>query len=322
MPTKTNTLQQYLYAIAKLRCAPTKYGPAPHKPILLLSLIEQVEKGYVAANRFYLTPELVGTFVENWRLLVTTLHQCDVTQPLFYLQSDRIGGEAFWFLVPKTGLQINAYIKSINVLSDILAYGTMKEELFVLLQDPISRASLQQVLLNRYFPETKSELLKHKQIGDGFLHQLEGYILNEPEVKLKKLYIQTEEEIFVRSGLFKKYIPQLYRDTCAITGMRLTSVFSRNFIDACHIVPFSVSHDDKVDNGIALCPNMHRAFDRGLVSIDENFKILVSPHINENDDSTYCLARLKSKKIMLPYNNRYWPKHDNLEWHRKYVFKS
>ncbi|MFC4198185.1 HNH endonuclease [Pedobacter jamesrossensis] len=32
-------------------------------------------------------------------------------------------------------------------------------------------------------------------------------------------------------------------------------------------VPFNVSHNDKVTNGIALCPNLHRAFDRGLVSI-------------------------------------------------------
>ncbi|WP_370584566.1 hypothetical protein [Parapedobacter sp. ISTM3] len=25
-------------------------------------------------------------------------------------------------------------------------------------------------------------------------------------------------------------------------------------------MPFSVSHDDRIGNGIALCPNMHRAF--------------------------------------------------------------
>jgi len=294
---------------------------APHKPVFLLSLIEQVEKGYVIDNQFQLTPELVGTFLENWRLLVTTPHSADFTQPLFYLQSDRVGAEPFWILVPKPGCQINAYIKSVNTLQDILAYGMMDEALFTLLLNPTDRAVLQQCLLDRYFPDTKGVFLKHKQIGDGFLHQVEEYVLNEPEAKLKRISIHTEEEKFVRNGLFKKYVPQVYRDTCAFTGMRLSSPFSRNFIDACHIVPFSISHDDKVNNGIALCPNMHRAFDRGLLSIGADFEILVSPHIYENEEHVYSLAKLKYQKVLLPDNPHYQPKQENVEWHREYVFK-
>ncbi|WP_379661331.1 HNH endonuclease [Pseudopedobacter beijingensis] len=45
--------------------------------------------------------------------------------------------------------------------------------------------------------------------------------------------------------------------------MRLSSTYGHHFIDACHIIPFSLTHDDRITNGIALCPNMHRAFDRG-----------------------------------------------------------
>ena len=87
-------------------------------------------------------------------------------------------------------------------------------------------------------------------------------------------------------------------------------------------MPFAISHDDKVNNGIALCPNMHRAFDRGLLSIDTNYQILVSPHISENEEHPYALKQLKGKQIALPGNSLYYPAQDKLEWHRGNVFKT
>ncbi|GGC42874.1 hypothetical protein GCM10011386_38930 [Parapedobacter defluvii] len=45
--------------------------------------------------------DLVGHFLENWKLLVATPHQADFTQPFYYLQSDKADGEPFWHL---TGL--------------------------------------------------------------------------------------------------------------------------------------------------------------------------------------------------------------------------
>ena len=60
--------------------------------------------------------------------------------------------------------------------------------------------------------------------------------------------------------------------------MRLDSLLVITSLMLCHIVPFSVGHKDrvdKVDNGIALCPNLHRAFDRGLVRAGEKGTIQV-----------------------------------------------
>jgi predicted restriction endonuclease len=38
-------------------------------------------------------------------------------------------------------------------------------------------------------------------------------------------------------------------------------------VDACHIVPIGRHGSDHVTNGLSLCPNLHRAFDRGLLSV-------------------------------------------------------
>lgn len=314
-------LNSYLSKLSKLNRANTHYGKAPHKPILLISIIELIEKGLVWNNRVYVNTDLVGTFQENWRLLVNTLHQPDFTQPFFYLQSEKNNGKQFWFLQPKLGCQINAHIKSVSRLAEVLDFGYFDSEFFQLLIDHVSKNVIKTLLLDTYFPETKNTFLLSKQKGLGYIHDLQEYILNEPEAKYRHIKIETEEDIFVRGGLFKKLVPKVYDSTCCFTGMRLESIYGHNFIDACHIVPFSQTHDDKINNGIALCPNLHRAFDRGLVSIDNEYNILISSQITENEGHPYGLTKLRGTKIRLPFGNNQYPSQENLDFHRNKIFK-
>lgn len=314
-------LNSYLSKLSKLNRANTQYGKAPHKPILLISILELIEKGLVWNNRVYVNTDLVGAFQENWRLLVNTLHQPDFTQPFYYLQSEKNNGKQFWFLQPKLGCQINAHIKSVSRLAEVLDYGYFDNEFFQLLTDPISRNIIKTLLLNTYFSETKTNFLSSKQKGLGYIHDLQEYVLNEPEAKYRHIKIETEEDIFVRGGLFKKLVPKLYDSTCCFTGMRLESIYGHNFIDACHIVPFSRTHDDKINNGIALCPNLHRAFDRGLVSIDKEFRILISSQLNENKNHPYSLSQLRGTRIRLPQSSNHHPSQENLDFHRNEIYK-
>ena len=316
------TLNKLLYKFTRLNRANTAYGKAPHKPVLLISIIELIEKGSVCDNRIYVNADLVGTFQENWRLLVSTLHQPDFTQPFYYLQSEKVDGNQLWFLQPKLGYSIPAHIKSVTKLAEVLEFGCFTQEVYSLLTDSVSRNVIKTILLDTYFPETKKNLVRSKEKGDGYIHDLEDYILNEPEAQLKRIKIETEEDVFVRGGLFKKLVPKVYDSTCSFTGMRLENTFAHSFIDACHIVPFSVSHDDKVNNGIALCPNMHRAFDRGLVSVDADYRIIISDHITEDENHPYGLKQLQGRKIRLPFGQRYYPSLENLEWHKEKIFKN
>ncbi|TDQ79764.1 HNH endonuclease [Sphingobacterium yanglingense] len=314
-------LDIYIRAFGKLKRGVTPYGLAPHKPILLLTLIELIDKGLAIDNRFEVNVDLVGLFQENWRLLVHTSHQSDFTQPFYYLQSDKANGQSFWELHPYPGFQVNAHIKSVQTLSQTVAYGSFNAELFQLLTLSTNRVILRDTILSTYFPDRQANYYQQKEINDGYYHDVQALVLNEPEMRYKHVSVQTEEDVFVRSGLFKRYIPQLYQDTCAMTGMRMRSTFKYNFIDACHIVPFAATHDDKVTNGIALCPNLHRAFDRGLVSIDEDYLVIVSSHIEELEDHPYSLVRLAGKQIILPHQAQYYPSQENLAWHRSEVFK-
>lgn len=312
---------KYVNAFSRLKRGGTRYGLAPHKPVLLVSLIELLEKGIVQLNEFVVSADLVGTFKENWQLLVPTLHQPDFTQPYFYLQSERVMGEPLWTLKPNPGCQINSHVKSVSRLSEVCAYGYFAPELFLLLTDLSSRSVLKEVLLDTYFKLQKRDFYDAKGIGDGYFHDQISDILNEPEAKKRHVSIHTEEDVFVRNGLFKKIVPKIYGNRCSFTGMQLSSTFGHSFVEACHIIPFSLTHNDKVTNGIALCPNLHRAFDRGLVAIDEGYSIIVSAHVLEDMDHSYGISRLHGKKIGLPKERLHYPDKEYTKWHRENLFK-
>lgn len=176
-------LQQFIDKITRLKRANTKYGMAPHKPVLLLAFIDLFDKGLITENRIYADADLVGAFLENWRLLVDALNAADFTQPFYYLQSDLLNGQRFWFLQPKPGCSINAHIKSVKTLSQVLDYGYFSPDVFLLLNDPLNRSLVKNALLDAYFPYTKTAYLQSKQTDEGYINDLQQYILNEPEAE-------------------------------------------------------------------------------------------------------------------------------------------
>jgi len=316
MIPNSESLKFYLKKFTHLRQGVTKYGKAPHKPILLLTFMQLLEKGEITENKVYISPELVGLFKELFVLLVRTEHKADFFLPFYHLS-----GEGFWHIKTKAGPDLNVYISSFKGLNEVADYGYFNENLFLLLINPESRNILKTILLNRYFPESKADFLKAKQSG-GYIQDLQKYLLNESTASYTVTTPETdEEEQFIRGGLFKKLVPQVYNFTCCISGMRLVSNHGFAMVDACHIVPFSLSKDDRVTNGLALCPNLHRAFDRGLITVDEKLQVKVSQTIAEDESNTYALKNLAGKRLSLPFGSIHYPAVANLAWHREHVFK-
>lgn len=286
-------------------------GCAPHKPILLLSLIQCFQNGIYNSKHITLTPELVQAFRFNWKQLVTTKHSCQFTYPFFHLSS-----EGFWTLQPKTGfeksIKNSAWMtSSIRHIEAALEFVVIDDELSILLKDKLSCEALLSAILNKYFPNTKSLFLSSVDYIQKGFEQLS----NPTDPGMQPT--DNEDEIYIRGGIFKKLIPQIYNNTCAISRSRSNSVISNlSMIDACHIVPFSESHDDSVSNGIALCPNLHRAFDRGLISISDEYTVLVSKGLIEDNSSPFNLSQFNGKPILLPYSEKLYPSLEKIAIHR------
>ena len=69
-----------------------------------------------------------------------------------------------------------------------------------------------------------------------------------------------------RSSSFRKQVLNAYENRCAVTRWKL------KLVDAAHILPVKAgpASIDVVHNGIALSPTYHRAFDNGLIFLDDN----------------------------------------------------
>jgi putative restriction endonuclease len=312
-------LQKYLISFRKLHID-RSHGIAPHKPILLLSVLQAYQNNLISANRIYITPELVALFKNNWSALVTTQHDCRISYPFYYLKSEK-----FWKLIPKSGFenidQMGLIMKSFSNLNAAVDYALVNDDLFALMVDKKTNSILQQFLLEEYFPVTRYKFSNTKVGEKSLFDDIEGKILNEdPEtyrLEISQLLLKkNEEEIFLRSSVFKREIPKIYNYTCCISEMRIVATSSVSMIDACHIVPFSESYDDTITNGISLCPNLHRAFDRGLISIDKDYKVLVKSDWKE-DPSNYSIKQFEGKLIILPSKHSQYPSLSNLQSHRK-----
>ncbi len=300
-------------------------GKAPHKPILLLSVIQLIHKGIITSNRIFITPELLLAFKNIWNVMVESGHTANFALPFFHMRS-----EPFWFLVTKPGRELKVNnsksIKSFKSLKESIAFAEIDKDLFKLLSEKSTKDILEQIIIQEYFTTTKSNY-PHTIINNEEL-KIENQILNvakaEYQSHLRDLRAQLEEdefeeELFIRGGLFKRTIPKIYNNSCCISGMRIESSQNAQMIDACHIIPFSISNDDTIPNGISLSPNLHRAFDRGLITINQDYIVRLSPTINENN-SVFSLSQFEGKQIILPEKTSWYPSPESLKWHNNEIF--
>lgn len=319
------SLEQHLHQLKKLSRASNKnIGKAPHKPILLISILQLIRKGEITNQRIFITPELVLAFKSNWNSLVDTPHTCNFAMPFFYMRS-----EPFWSLVythPNGSLIKN--ISTLNVLRNFVLFAEIDADLFEWMNKMESNLFLENELKRFYFPYTSGNTIPTPDLFYNLEEVIINEIINEPsevyQTKMQELQMQLteeliEEERFIRGGIFKREIPKLYNQQCCISGMRIESLSNAQMVDACHIKPFSISNDDTISNGICLSPNLHRAFDRGLITITEDFIVRVTPTLIENS-SVYGIQQFEGNQIKLPENPKFYPSPSNFRWHRMEKF--
>ena len=120
-----------------------------------------------------------------------------------------------------------------------------------------------------------------------------------------------------RDAKFRQHVRQVYDRTCAFTGLRLINGGGRPEVEAAHIVPVEKGGNDSVQNGIALSGTVHWMFDRGLLSLADDFTILQSRQLNE--DISHLLVR--DGRARVPNAPHLRPHPHYLGWHRDNVFK-
>ena len=119
----------------------------------------------------------------------------------------------------------------------------------------------------------------------------------------------------IRDATFRLEVCRAYEDTCAVTGLRIINGGGRAEVQAAHIKPVAANGPDVVRNGIALSATVHWLFDRHLISIDENHRLLVAH--NRVPGELRNLFRPESQGLHLPPDRKLWPHPAFLAHHRE-----
>lgn len=121
-----------------------------------------------------------------------------------------------------------------------------------------------------------------------------------------------------RDAAFSKQVKQAYDNTCAITGIKLINGGGRSEVQAAHIRPVADNGPDSVRNGLALSGTVHWMFDRGLISVDDDYSILLA----ESHLPDPVLGIINSNRVLrLPPTPDLAPHPQFLQYHRETVFK-
>jgi len=94
---------------------------------------------------------------------------------------------------------------------------------------------------------------------------------------------------------YADWIRQIYQFKCAVRGVSLVDS-SHVGLDACHIMGHAEGGPLLPTNGILMSKDIHACFDRGLISLDTENRIIVSSRINSSSE-LYKYNRVKIEPI-------------------------
>jgi putative restriction endonuclease len=153
------------------------------------------------------------------------------------------------------------------------------------------------------------DLVRAPDIPEGF---------SDPPEFVRRPIIEATVSRPFRDRVFTKHVQMAYEQRCAMTGIKIVNGGGRSEAQAAHIRPVDKDGPDSVRNGISLSSTFHWMFDRGLLSVDDDFRILKAKgRIPLELDHL-----LKpSGFLSVPDDVRLQPHRTFLRFHRENIFK-
>lgn len=140
-------------------------------------------------------------------------------------------------------------------------------------------------------------------------------VLDLPEGKTRETLVATR----VNQSYFRNRLLENYQGRCCVTGLGVNSL-----LVASHIKPWSTSDPATErlapDNGLLLNALHDRAFDQGLITIDKDLRIVVSPAVPKDDvAANRFLWEYEGCQIEEPL--AFKPRSEFIEYHNDVIFR-
>jgi putative restriction endonuclease len=291
---------------------------APHKPILLLAVLDLVARGLVKSPLLDVTGDLVELnelFTSYWRRVVPLGRASSIAFPF-----SRLHNEPFWELVPLQGKEITpAALNNISSVSQLRTWALgarLDDDLFLYMQQPECRNALREALLQSCFSAEAQAALTEQVVINAEAYSY-GQELIRKAHQPKTHEVVGEYKAASRDQGFRRIVATAYDHRCALCGVRIITSEGHTVVDAAHIVPWSRSRNDDIRNGMALCKLCHWSFDEGMMGVSDKYEVITSRQIAANPNVPGFLVTLSGRGIILPEDRDLWPAKENLAEHRQ-----
>ena len=155
---------KYAAIMRNLSVKITKGIKAPHKAIMLITIMDFIKDGKICSNKIYISDEIAIAFKRNWDVLIRNNNTfsafvCSPWTPFWHLKKD-----GFWHFYPLNSLlEIENLVPkgqtaSIGKMRSAIEYAYLDVDLFEMLQDSFYRNKISEILFDVYVnrPETPS----------------------------------------------------------------------------------------------------------------------------------------------------------------------
>ena len=291
---------------------------APHKPFLLLSILDLAAQGQIDSPFIDPSFDLMERFARYWDLVQPPSGKCNMAYPFYHMRS-----EGFWRLVTRPGQEKNLGEKmtsSMTRLQSVVLGAEIDQEFFGQVSDHKSREELRAALLKTYFAQDIRQILLREVLENQEAYEYSQRLLQAAEAAMP--FGQLDKPQQVRDQGFRKAIMNLYSHRCALCGIRMITPEGHTIVEAAHIRPWADSQDDRPANGLALCRLCHWSFDRGFMSVGSDYEVLVSPLARSEQNNPGHIMTLEARSIFPPQDERHNPDQECLGWHRREVFRA
>jgi putative restriction endonuclease len=119
----------------------------------------------------------------------------------------------------------------------------------------------------------------------------------------------------IRDASFRADVYDAYDNRCAATGLQIFDNRGNSEVHAAHIWPVADGGPDVVQNGIALSATVHWLFDRHLISITDDYRLLIAT--DRVPPEFRALFERFGGQLNLPSDRKEWPHPYYLEKHRE-----
>lgn len=267
---------------------------APHKPLLLLLALANVQRGGPRLRPFTDIESPLNRLLEEYG---PPRRRHQPRYPFWHLQSDGL-----WEVVghaPLGGYSA-ASDPPVALLRDESTRGGLPRSVDRLLRgDPALVARAAQLLLDEHFaPSIHEDLLL--------------------DVGLETRLVQAGRP--GRDPAFRLEVLRAYEYACAMCGFDGQLETVSVGVEAAHVRWWALQGPDWLENALALCSLHHRAFDRGVVGLDEDHRIMVSRLFRGGPSAHTLIIDLQDRPLRRPQPGVPAPSVTYVEWHQREVF--